>query len=221
MKKILLMSLVFVMAYGCQDQQEDFVDINQQKVDELSEALGMKVEEVSEEEMQNGLFIPYEDLLKVIENRQIQSKATEAKLNPSPLYFSTKFTWKSPNEIEAKAINSFTLTYGLPITFDFKLSLRGDGVNYKWNFDTKIDLTQVTLRTLGNQQNFIGKVARNSSSKNKYDIGISVRIDFYTSINKKNYHVYGTLGLGITIDDLSSYAPKNALPCDFSVGVLF
>lgn len=71
MKKrmILLASLLAIALISCQkDNDELLADDHAEEIKQLEETLGIKLKEVTEEEAENAIYIPYEDLKKYMKD---------------------------------------------------------------------------------------------------------------------------------------------------------
>ena len=178
----------------------------------------MKVEEVPLEDIEKGLYIPYEDLISVLkESTNFQTKGPkDFQINPPVKFLALNVTWKNANTLQSY-INSFRLAMDAPVAIDMTLLLRGDTEGYKWNLNTRVDFTQLTLRYGSKMDNFIGQIASYGYDKNKYEVSMYFNINFYTRVGNTGYHFYGRLGVGICLEP--SHESHKTLPCTFTFGV--
>ena len=205
MKKIvLLLSIITLFMYSCRDQESEVIPEKDPQVEQLENALGIKLEKITDQNQENTLYIPFEDLLAAMENTQDTSLSRESISVPIFLknpFVLTSGYWITPGTFDVY-MTKLQLTYKVPLYLDFLLTVRNDDYSKEFKASTRIDFSKLVLRYGAESETFIGKVfswGYNPHNRD-FDVSIDFHLAFHTTIGRDDYFFYADLRLGVNLD---------------------
>lgn len=133
MKKrmILLASLLAIALISCQKDKEELPTNKSGEVKQLEETLGIELKEITDGNIGDAIYIPYESLKERMENKLLSRNPPPTTSYPFTLY------WKTVNISLNTVLPNVKFSISPPFSVSFDISFRLSGSTF-FDFNTRL-----------------------------------------------------------------------------------
>lgn len=210
MRKIMLVVFAALCAWSCQKEEEN-LENNYDEIKKIEEKLNIKLKEATENDLENAIYIPYEELKAWADGEYQPETISRGDYNLNVTPYLTKSDVSS-RRIETSVYGVNIIFKGTSFDFDFHFDT---GTNNDWNISGKIDYLYAMARVGSNWFSCYADLLDKAINKypNYYGFRFKIEINMSTEINGKPYIF--KLGLGTNVRVILNTQPsKITVPMD-------